>query len=181
MTLAPPPSYPRCFIALGPDAATRLDLADRAARLPGTPLRPADLHLTLAFLGGLDAGQADRLAEALGALATAVPPLDSLAFELWPHPAHPRVAVQAYALSDRLRALVAQVQAILRSMDLPVETRPFRPHVTLARFGHDRAVPPIPAAPQAPPAAFDSLGLYCLAARETGLRYQVLYRWALPR
>ena len=177
---APPPDRHRCFIALGPAADTRAHLGGLGATLPPARLQPPDLHLTIAFLGGLTADQETQLHAALPSLAHALPALEGASLEFWPQPTRPRVAVVSFALPAPLRRLVADMQAILRDMDLQVETRPFRPHVTLARFKTGQPMPDPPrAAPAIPPARFDTLGLYCSAPSGSATRYAALFRFDL--
>ncbi|MDX3907426.1 MAG: RNA 2',3'-cyclic phosphodiesterase [Pigmentiphaga sp.] len=172
-----PATRSRCFIALGPDAPTRAWLAELGAGLPPARLHPADLHLTVAFLGTLTADHEAHLHAALTPMAHRLPDLALTSLELWPHPARPRVAVAGFALPDPLRQLVGATRALLRDMALPVEGRPFRPHVTLARFKPGQPAPALPApAGPFPSARFDTLGLYCTAAPGTGVRYQALFR-----
>lgn len=177
----PTAHHPRCFIALSPDRPTRQRLANLACPLPATArLHPADLHLTIAFLGNLDAGHEARLRETLRPLARRLPDLDLASLELWPAPSRPRVAVAAYALPDPLRALYDATRTVLIDMALPVESRPFRPHVTLARFKHDQRAPAeLPPPSGEPPARFDGLGLYCTAPPGSPARYAALFRFDL--
>lgn len=177
----PAPNRSRCFIALGPDAPTRRRLEGLAKSLPAPArLHPADLHLTIAFLGALTAECEAGLHDALRPLARRLPDLAFTSLELWPSPARPRVAVAGYALPDGLRQLVAETQAILTGMALPVESRPFRPHVTLARFKHGQPAPsPSPQPAGVPPARFETLGLYCGAPAGSAVRYAALFRFDL--
>jgi len=182
---ADPPStasWPRSFLALAPDAATRAQLGAIPA-LPGAkPTHVDDLHLTLAFIGAITDAQRHSLAEALPGLAAQLgplPPLAPLGIDTWPSPARPRVRVALYALPDPLRRLVAEVQTTLLAAELPIDTRPFRPHVTLARF--TRGAEPISGADAPLPhaARFASLGLYCRSDAAGGARYACLASVAL--
>ena len=123
----------RLFTALWPDDATREELVRwrDAMAFPAAarPVAKAKLHLTLHFIGEFPA---NRVAE----LAAALPPMKR-AFEL-------RLAqVQAWrgglvvfspkAAPAALMDLHAEQAAALRRLEVPVEVRTFRPHVTLAR------------------------------------------------
>jgi RNA 2',3'-cyclic 3'-phosphodiesterase len=129
----------RLFFALAPDAATRAALAalarDVAGAMGGRAPRDENLHLTLAFLGQQPSGRVAALAAIGAAAATAAPPfvltLDRVgAF---------RSAGIGWAGTDRvppaLQAVVAALAAGLAAAGLPVERRPFHPHVTLVRRG----------------------------------------------
>ena len=108
---------------------------------------PADnLHLTLAFLGELDDGGVARSRQAVSATA------DSLG-QGWvvgwgspgAFPSLVRARVLWLGLADT--AVTAQAETVLashlRRAGLPVEDRPFKPHLTLARLrsdlSHERA------------------------------------------
>lgn len=126
------PRRPRLFFAFWPDAPvlTALESA-RAALFPldGRPVAPADLHVTAAFLGSVDAS---RVA-ALRRLAATVPPFD-LHFDRVEYWAKPRVLV-ALARESPTPAVQA-VDALwsqLARLGFRRDPRPWRPHVTLAR------------------------------------------------
>lgn len=158
----------RLFLALWPDDAVRGCLAraqaawtwpQRAARVP-----LERLHLTLHFLGEVDGRAAGRLAASL-------PPLTSpLALRLdrpvlWPQ----GIAVlEPSSVPAGLASLHAELAALLRGQGLPVEARPFRPHVTLARHAQG-AMPP----GKSPPVEWRADG-YALVRSVAGppLRYE---------
>lgn len=96
----------------------------------------ADLHMTLHFLGQIDADRIDALLR-LGAEVgkTAFPMvLDQIGF--WPKPqvlwAGPSVTPTA------LSALQIALGEGLRELGVETDDRPFRPHVTLARRVRER-------------------------------------------
>ncbi|WP_187395188.1 RNA 2',3'-cyclic phosphodiesterase [Pigmentiphaga aceris] len=172
--------WPRSFLALAPNAATRAHLASVPA-LPGVkPTQVEDLHLTLAFIGAISEPQRHALAAALPALAElarSIPLLAFTGFEVWPVPDRPRVWVAAYTLPDPMRKLVEQIQAVLTRAGLPVDGRPFRPHITLARFPRTAQACDVPMRPTRDhPAQVDEIGLYCRTATQDGPRYMALAR-----
>lgn len=131
----------RLFLALWPDDAVRArivaaqrcwDWPARAAVMP-----PDRLHLTLHFLGEVEEGAARALAAALPPPAAPFTlQLDRAA--LWPQ----GIAVlEPSAVPAGLGALHAELGGLLRARGLRVETRSFRPHVTLARHAQG-ALPP---------------------------------------
>lgn len=129
-------AWRRCFIALAPDDASRHTLGRMrpAPTAAVRPVHPADLHLTLAFLGAIDPAQGVGLLEALPALGGL---RSSLAFEridYWPRPDAPRVCVARFELAPELLALHERITELLRTWRLPIEGRAYRPHVTLARY-----------------------------------------------
>ncbi len=175
-------TWQRCFIALTPSAATRGRLAALATSPKARAVAAQDLHLTLAFLGVLTRAQATTLAQALPGLAAPLPPLAFAGMECWPHPQRPRVQVATFALPDELYAVVQRLHPLLISLGLPIDSRPFRPHVTLARFQHgsaatDQALQPTPHFE----AYVEALSLYARAIEPDGPRYAMLATAPLAR
>jgi len=106
---------------------------------------PGNLHLTLAFLGEIDAGGVTRAAEAvtettLGAVGFAVRWGVAGAFPLGNRP---RVVWLSLVDEARTRRLQAELAGALAERGMPLEARPYRPHLTLGRvrgqLSRDRA------------------------------------------
>ena len=131
----------RLFLALWPDAtALRAIQAwqqavawPSGARLTATP----DLHLTLHFIGNVPRS---RLPELTASLVQPFAPFDWVLdeFAVWQHGI--AVLQPGQAAPAELLELHAGLARALDSLQLPVETRPFRPHVTLARHGTGAAL-----------------------------------------
>jgi RNA 2',3'-cyclic 3'-phosphodiesterase len=123
----------RLFIALWPGPRVRDAIAtcrDRTLWLAGAaPVRTDKLHLTLHFIGNVDAA---RVADVAAALQVPV-----RGFELRLDEAQRwrggLAVLRAQAVPEQLRQLHANLAAALRALELPVEERTLRPHVTLAR------------------------------------------------
>lgn len=124
---------PRLFLALWPEEPLREHLQAHADAWSWPPqarrTRPEQLHVTLHFLGNVDAALLPALRQVLQ-----VPwPGCELALDtpqVWPG----GIAVmEAGEVPGELAALHAALEERLRSLDLPVEERRYRPHVTLAR------------------------------------------------
>ncbi len=140
------PTNLRLFLALWPDDDVRGQLMAHASqwRWPAgfVPYQPEDWHATLHFIGPVAAGQVAHIA------AWARVPLRSFELVLdepmlWPH------GLAVLLASDvplPLQTLHERLADRLRRLDLPVETRPYRPHVTLARHA-DGAIVPLAAVP----------------------------------
>jgi 2'-5' RNA ligase len=157
----------RLFIALGLPAELLHELARCQAQFRELPLRladPAGLHLTLQFLGEVDAGLAPALLASIDALPPA--PFELRLAGLGGFPDLRSTRVLWAGLGGDLGAL-ARLQAAVLAATAPLgfrpEERPFRPHLTLGRVrptagpGERRAVgaaiagaaPPVPLAWQA--------------------------------
>lgn len=129
----------RLFLALWPAPGVRAGLlAWRDAwdwPRKATPVRTGQLHLTLHFIGDVARARVPALAHAL---AVPVAPF-ALRFghaALWHH----GVAVaEPCSAPARLLALHGELGQVLLAHGLPLDPRPYRPHVTLAR----RAAPAI--------------------------------------
>lgn len=134
-------SSTRLFLALWPTPALDAPLGDyrRQCRWPknALPVKADRLHLTLHFIGAVEH---ERLGEVAAGLHVEVEPfeLSLRRAAIWPN----GVAVlQADETPDALRRLHEQLGDALRALDLPVEKRPFRPHLTLARHALGATLP----------------------------------------
>lgn len=130
------------FLAVDPpaDAVAALDAALAPWRdAPGAPrwTPPSRWHLTLVFLGDVPA---DRLVPLLAAVAPAVAPTPPMALQLagaGRFGSRRRPAVCWAGVDGDVPALTALADRLAgagRSVGLPVEERPFRPHLTLGRW-----------------------------------------------
>jgi 2'-5' RNA ligase len=124
----------RCFVALQPDEAAleRLDQLARAqhARFPSARrMRRENMHLTLAFIGALDAGRAQQVAVRLAA-----EPPASFASSLDAIGAFAGARVLWVGGTDaQLDALAARARSQLDELGVPFDRKPFVAHVTLLR------------------------------------------------
>lgn len=124
----------RCFVALQPDGAAleRLDrLAhEEHARLPAARrMRRENLHLTLAFIGALDA---ERAREVAARLAAEPPTLFDWSLDTVGAFGGARVLWVGGA-DAQLDALAAWARRLLDGLDVQYDRRPFVAHVTLLR------------------------------------------------
>lgn len=161
------PSTTRLFLALWPDPPVRHLLMQwrDAWNWPkgASPVHPDKLHVTLHFLGALPS---ERLPELLEGFDVPFTPfrLDFGRAALW----HNGIAVlEPLAQPPELLALHARLSDALVALGLQPETRPYRPHVTMARRA-GAAMPP----PDGPPVLWDAGG-YALVESTNGV-YTVL-------
>ncbi|MFA7236884.1 MAG: RNA 2',3'-cyclic phosphodiesterase [Phycisphaeraceae bacterium] len=128
----------RCFIALEPDDAARADLRHAAAELDMTGWRqtPAGkYHITLKFLGDVDANELDAVSDAIRrACADAGPiSLRGTRVAMIPNDRRPRVLAAMFEATPRITELVERLEVMLADAGFAMEGRAYHPHVTLAR------------------------------------------------
>ncbi|WP_179403062.1 RNA 2',3'-cyclic phosphodiesterase [Burkholderia guangdongensis] len=127
----------RAFVALMPDDASRDALHALPVAHGARRTQVAQLHVTLAFLGAVDRDKCDLLAARLAGLAVALPPQRVERLAWWPSMPRARLIVAELAAEPALAALNDALTQTLVDIGLPVDRRPFRPHVTLARLPRD--------------------------------------------
>lgn len=144
---------------------------------PARWVRPEGLHLTLAFLGGRAPGALGPLA-GLGAQVAArhaTFPLRTAALGGFPREDRARILWLGLAPSPPLAALAADLRATLAAAGEAFDPKPFRPHLSLARFRSPQAL----AGFAAPPAAAFAAGrLVLFESRPQGC-YAPLQAWHL--
>ncbi|GEL20835.1 RNA 2',3'-cyclic phosphodiesterase [Pseudonocardia asaccharolytica DSM 44247 = NBRC 16224] len=97
---------------------------------------PEQWHLTLVFLGEVEDSARPELIERVGRVATRNPPL-TLSFGAGGRFGNRVLWTRVEGETDRLRRLATSARAACRRCGLPVEDRPYRPHLTLARTRGD--------------------------------------------
>ena len=133
--------HPRLFVTLWPDDAVRADL--RAYRnhwqwpRAAAAMHADKLHLTLHFLGSQPRALVPALEAALNVPFT---PFDlSLGTpDVWRHGS---AVLEPLTTPPELLALHAALGGALQSVGITPETRPFRPHVTMARHAAGAVAP----------------------------------------
>jgi len=176
---SPEPRTRRLFFALWPDDATRARLAAISAALParcGRRVATGNLHITLSFLGSVEAARLDCLRrgpDAIRAPALTLP-LERLGWfrrarVVWlaPEDAH---------VPPALIELVGAVNRVVRGCGLEPDGRAWRPHLTLTRKA---AKPPREQAFE--PVYWDirEFTLVESVTHDKGPEYRVLARWPL--
>lgn len=167
----------RLFFALWPAAALRARLSglvSRQTHLRGKAVAPENLHMTLVFLGSVDADQKACAARVAGEIRAAS---FSLILDECGYWRRPRVLwVGASRIPEPLQALAKQLNRRLEACGHRPEKRDFHAHVTLLR----RAV-------RVPPNLLGEplhwlVQDFSLVQSETlaeGVRYRVLQSWPL--
>lgn len=173
---------PRLFVALRPPAAVRERLLDLMEGVPGARWQEDEqLHLTLRYIGEVDARVGDDVAAALAGLHAPAPTVALVGtgrFDnaLW-------AGVRPH---DALSALHRKLDAACARAGLVPERRAFLPHVTLARIGRRAAASPEAdrwladtAGLASAPFACPHLILYQSHLGHEGASYEPVMRWPL--
>jgi len=172
----------RCFFALEPKPATRRAIAEWRERafppLP-RPVRPDNLHLTLAFVGELEPARLERLFEGVSSALDAEQPapepihLDTVGY--WASPG--LLWLGPSATPPALADLAQLLRQVSQRLGRHREQQPFRPHVTLFR-GCD-VPPPAPACTPDVTMPFDTVTLFESRRGRNGIVYIPLSDWPL--
>jgi len=167
----------RLFFALWPEPALQAELARlgrRLVRKGGRRLPPEAIHLTLLFLGGVDPATRACLERAAGAVA--VPAFELVIDRAGAFPRARVVWVGPAGAPPPLARLEAALREAAAGCGLEPDTRPFVPHLTLAR-----KAAPVPAGPLPEPVrwAVADFALVRSRLRPGGAEYEVLRRWPL--
>jgi RNA 2',3'-cyclic 3'-phosphodiesterase len=129
---------PRLFTGLAVPPAIADGLKAYQGGLPGARwIEPGDFHVTLRFLGDVEATMADDVVEALGAMR-ARPALTVTLDGLGVFGGDKPRALYASVLAEAgLIDLQAEQERLVRRAGVEPERRRFTPHVTLARLRRD--------------------------------------------
>jgi RNA 2',3'-cyclic 3'-phosphodiesterase len=125
---------PRLFTALELPERIGAQMALMRGGVAGARwLAPEDYHITLRFIGDIDARMAHDIAETLGDIRR---PSALVRFEglSWFGGDKPRAIVARVKADPALMDLQAEQERRLRRIGVEPETRKFTPHVTLARL-----------------------------------------------
>jgi 2'-5' RNA ligase len=165
----------RLFFAIWPGAAASRELALVAEALSGLaggrPMPAEKIHMTLAFLGSLDADGAERAAAAAmrvkgDAIHMAIDQVGSFR--------RARVGWASASIANaELVRLQEQLAGELKAGGFALEERAFTPHATLVR----KIDKPVPLAPM-PPLEWRSRAFTLVESTGSG-RYEVLESWGL--
>jgi len=139
----------RSFIAIELPDELKLGLTQLQARLKSGKqpsvkwVDPHSIHLTLKFLGNISVDSISDITAAMEKAAQGIPPFHLEVKDLGVFPNLRRVQVVWVGISgqvDRLSRLQQNIESNLAPLGFAPESRPFTPHLTLARV-RDRASP----------------------------------------
>ncbi len=125
----------RLFFALWPEDSCRTALAAAMRhvqeKIPARWIKPENLHITLAFLGNVDAGQRGRLASLAGDIQAQAGEFLLDRIEHWRKPQV--LCLTPSTAAPMLDQLAADLTIRLKDAGYQLDQRPFRAHLTLAR------------------------------------------------
>jgi RNA 2',3'-cyclic 3'-phosphodiesterase len=130
----------RLFVALDFPDAVRHALAELIARLSPTAksgrwVRPEAMHITLKFIGETPEKNLNEICAMLSTVRSTHPvQMFFRGLGFFPHERSPRVLWCGVETSANVAAMAHGIDATLEPIGVPRETRPFVPHLTLARF-----------------------------------------------
>jgi 2'-5' RNA ligase len=132
----------RAFIAIDVPASVQHALADirqafQELTLPLRWVQPTQLHLTLKFLGDISEAQIPDITRAMQRVAVEHAPfhIPVRGLGCFPTPTRPRVLWMGLVDTHQaLTSLQQHLDTALGEQGIPCESKPFHPHLTLARI-----------------------------------------------
>jgi len=133
----------RSFIAIELPDELKLELSQletqlKSGKQPGVKwVDPYSIHLTLKFLGSIAVDRTKEITKAMDEAAQGIPPFQLEVKGLGVFPNLRRVQVVWVGISgeiDKLNQLQKHIESNLARLGFAPESRPFTPHLTLARF-----------------------------------------------
>lgn len=99
--------------------------------------KPSNIHLTLKFLGSVEASRIESISKAVGVAAREIRPfeIEISGSGCFPSPQKPRVLWVGFSnVPAPLRQLHSNIEHELASVGFPLDTRSFSPHLTIGRI-----------------------------------------------
>jgi 2'-5' RNA ligase len=130
----------RVFVAIDVPDEVRVSIAKMMESLrPCCPsarwVRPEGVHVTLKFIGEAQESLVEKLKEALRPIRMPEPVgIRYCGLGFFPRAQHPKVLWAGIEGTPSLELLASSVEEALAAHGIPKETRPFKPHLTMARF-----------------------------------------------
>lgn len=172
----------RVFFGLELDPATSLQIADwrdRQLACAGTPVPPANFHITLAFIGALDNTAIERLCLSVDdwltqkAMSGATLQLDCIGY--WHKPGIAWLGCDDWP--EQLTRMAQKLSTLGNAVGAKHDRKPFQPHITLFR----QCSTAVPAPVQSPSVTmnYTSFSLFESRQGKTGVSYHALQDWQL--
>ncbi len=173
----------RVFFGLELEPTTSVQIADwrdRQLACAGTPVPPANFHITLAFIGALEASAIERMClsvdDWLAAERIRGATLQLNCTGYWHKPGIYWLGPEKWP--EQLSRLAQKLNSLGSAAGAKRDRNPFQPHITL--FRQCDAAPP--AAVQAPAIRMTCPDFALFESRQgkRGVSYHVLQHWTLP-
>jgi len=169
----------RLFFALWPEASARAEASalinSLKPKLKACWIRPANLHITLAFLGDVEEERLGAAQAAADAVSTAAFDLSLQTLEHWRKPQV--LCLSPDSVPPALKQLAADLAEQLKAAGFALESRPYRPHLTLARKALHMPAPPV----EIPPIGWKAVDFVLAESSQDnrGVVYSILKTWPL--
>jgi RNA 2',3'-cyclic 3'-phosphodiesterase len=178
----------RAFLALTFSVAVTRKIAEEIERRRNSvPAKvawvpPANLHLTLQFLGSIDENLIEGIVVGLKKIAARHAPFEARARGLgaFPDLQHPKV-LWVGVEGDGLARLQKDVEGAMLELGFPKEERAFHPHVTVGRVKETAALPDWNAAVECGASTIGEIVVYESRSIKTGVEYVARARVALGK
>lgn len=166
-------TFKRLFFALWPDEKIRENCAAVSARLKkaGRQVHPDNLHVTLIFLGSIDAQTEAKIVDAASLIRFENVSITFDTLDYWRRPRI--ICLSGKPEGPSLRHLVENLNTIAAGLNIPTDDRPYQAHVTLLRKANK--LPPL----NFEPIAWEA-GSFCLVescSTPEGVVYNILKTW----
>jgi 2'-5' RNA ligase len=136
----------RLFVALDLPDQVRHSIAELIAKLQPKSraarwIKSENLHITLKFIGHVGNEKLSPIQSALSSIHAEQPvEIHFRGMGFFPNEHRPRAFWCGIAASPNLAELAADIDRALVPLGIEAETRPFTPHLTLARFKSDEGI-----------------------------------------
>jgi 2'-5' RNA ligase len=166
----------RLFFGLEPESTTCLQCANIIQAIDNSNCQPvivANLHVTLVFLGAVNPGTEAELINRVKAITGAKITISFDQLSYWKQPRTLCLTIARANLT--LLALVEQLSTLAQQLKIPLDARPYQPHVTLAR----KVRQPVRLTFEPIIWQADAFCLYESCSTGHGVAYRVIERWLL--
>lgn len=124
----------RLFIAVDLPEQVKTRVLQICSGLPSVRwVKPEQLHLTLRFIGEVNAAQSERLDDALKTVLFSPFDIALKSVGQFPPKGQPRVIWVGVEQAETLNALARQVEQVVVGAGFPSADKPFSAHITLTR------------------------------------------------
>jgi 2'-5' RNA ligase len=173
----------RLFFAIWPDREAQQEMAESVQQIGleslcgGRKTRVENIHLTLVFIGEVDADRVEALLQAASQAEMLGVPRFDLVFDSLRYWRHNQIVYASVGnVPQELMHLVNGLQLAVSCAGFALEDRPYAPHVTLVKRASCRALPELPR-----PLVWPVKEWVLVKSEQTsgGSVYSPVHRWSL--